>query len=75
MNRNIIPSRQAIFSFERKYQKKRFMIIENVIRFWNTLIFITTGLPISAGPNSVIPKIKVVFTKLAPIMLPNAKPE
>jgi hypothetical protein len=75
IERKTAPSFQLIFSLERKYQKNKFVIIENMTRFWKTLMFICTGEPTSAGTKRVTPKISVMFTKLLPIMSPKASPE
>ena len=75
MNRKIAPSLQVNLSLDKKYQKNKLVIIENMTRFWKTPIFMLTGEPRSAGTKSVTPKIKVMFTKLLPIMSPNARPE
>jgi hypothetical protein len=62
------PSLQLIFSLERKYQKNKLVIIENITRFRKTSTFMMTDEPTRAGKESVIPKIKVMLTKLLPIM-------
>jgi hypothetical protein len=69
MERKTSPSCQLILSLERKYQKKKFVIIEKIIRFWKTLISILTDDPTSTGTKRVTPKIKVMFMKRRSWML------
>ena len=73
MKRKIVPSLQLICSRDRKYQKNKLVIIEKMIKFWKISIFKLIGTPVRVGKKKVIPKIMVVFRKLAPIMLPTAR--
>jgi len=73
MKRKIVPSLQLICSRDRKYQKNKLVIIEKMIRFWKISIFKLIGTPVNVGKKKVKPKIKVVFRKLAPIILPAAR--
>ena len=70
-----MPSFLPICFLERKYQKSIFVIMENRIRLWKTSVLNSIGEPTSAGTNRVTPKINVMFTKLLPIISPNASPE
>jgi hypothetical protein len=75
IKRKIAPSFQLMVSLDKKYQKNRFVRMENITKFWNTSMFKVMDVPISVGTKNVIPKIKVILKKLAPIRLPNARPE
>ena len=69
-----MPSAQPIFSLDKKYQKNKLVIMEKITRSWKTTIFIDIGEPMKAGTKSVMPKIRVMFTKLLPMMSPKASP-
>jgi len=72
MKRKIVPSLQLIVH-EIEVQKNKLVIIEKMIRFWKISIFKLIGTPVNVGKKKVKPKIKVVFRKLAPIILPAAR--
>ncbi len=74
MNRNMAPSLQLNFSRDKKYQRNKFVMMENMIRFWKTFIFIRMGVPTRKGTKRVIPRINVMLTKLLPKMSPKASP-
>ena len=63
-----VPSRRPILSFDRKYHKRRFVINENIATLEKALITIE----LTDDVISVIPRIKVMFMKQLPTMLPNA---
>ena len=72
MNRNIAPSFQLSLPIDRKYQKNKLVIREKMTRFWKTSMFMVKGVPISTGTKSVIPRIRVMFMKLLPMISPRA---
>ena len=57
MKRKMAPSFQPICSLERKYQKNKFVIIENIIKFWKTPISMLMGEPPSAGTKGKLPRL------------------
>ena len=68
MKRKIAPSRQPIFSFDRKYDKKRLEISEKMINLEKTAMSTLKG-----AATKVTPKIRVIFIKQLPTMLPSAR--
>jgi hypothetical protein len=66
-NSMTIPSRLPIRSFERKYHKSRLAIKEKSATLEKALMFM-----VNDDATRVIPRIKVMFMKQLPIMLPNA---
>jgi hypothetical protein len=62
-----VPSLRPILSFDRKYHKRRFVINEKRATLEKALM-----LMVRVDATNVIPRIKVIFMKQLPIMLPNA---
>jgi hypothetical protein len=62
-----VPSRLPTLSFDRKYHKSKFVINEKMATLEKALMLIVKG-----DATKVMPRIKVIFMKQLPIMLPNA---
>ena len=68
MKRKTAPSCQPIFSFDKKYDKKTLATNENMIKLVKIAISTLKG-----AATNVTPKIRVIFMKQLPTMLPNAR--
>ena len=68
MRSKTAPSFQPIFSFDKKYDKKTLATNENMIKLVKIAISTLKG-----AATNVTPKIRVIFMKQLPTMLPSAR--
>jgi len=69
------PSFQLSLPVEKKYHRNKLAIREKMTRSEKTTMFTLKGVPTSAGATNVTPRIRVMFMKQLPTMLPKAKAE
>ena len=65
---NSTPSRQLIFSLDRKYQRKRFMIRENIAKLAKPEMSTVSG-----DATRATPKMNVILMKPLPTIFPIAR--